>query len=90
MSQEPPPPVELVEAPAPERVKMAEQLMQELEMLREFYDCWEAFHRLARQIAIPRKSKEVAAQRLTDAANSIRAFYAPLRTHKPKFELVKS
>lgn len=82
----------LVEAPAPERVRMAEHLMIELEMLREFYQCWEAFHHLAKQAAIPRKSKELAAQRMTDAAHSLRAFYEPMRKKqesKPKLEVVK-
>lgn len=46
----------------------------ELEMLREFFDCWEAFHKHASNKLEPRRYLEQAAQRLTDAANSYRAF----------------
>ena len=43
----------------------------ELEMLREFFDCWVAFHGI--QIG-HRREQELAAQRMVDAANSVKAF----------------
>lgn len=50
----------------------------ELEMLREFYDCWVAFHKMANS-NMPRRQKELAAQRLTDAHHSIEAFRKPVK-----------
>jgi hypothetical protein len=44
---------------------------QELEMLREFFDCWVAFHSLQRS---DRERQELAAQRMVDAANTIKAY----------------
>lgn len=55
---------------------MSEADEQELEMLREFYDCWIAFHSIQRGA---RQEQEIAAQRLADASNSIKA----LRTPRP-------
>lgn len=46
----------------------------ELEMLREFFDCWVAFHGI--QIG-HRREQELAAQRMVDAANSVKAFRQP-------------
>lgn len=83
---------QMVAAPAPERVAMAESLMQELELLREFYQFWEVFHALAKQASVARHRKEKAAQNLTDCAGSLRTFYEPLvkkSQDKPKLEAVK-
>ena len=44
---------------------------QELEMLREFFDCWTAFHSIQRG---HREQQELAAQRMVDAANTIKAW----------------
>lgn len=49
-------------------------LDQELELLREFFDCWVAFHSIQRG---HRAEQEVAAQRMVDAANTVKAFRAP-------------
>jgi len=81
----------LVEAPSAEKVAAAEAVLTELEMLREFFDCWEALHRLARQVAVPRRMKENAAQRLVDAAGTIRTFRNPIQEpERPQLEVVKS
>ncbi len=48
---------------------------QELEMLREFFDLWVAFHSIQRG---HRQEQELAAQRMVDAANSIKAAQAPV------------
>lgn len=45
----------------------------ELEVLREFFDCWEALHAIPHD-KLHRKQLEQAAQRLTDAAQSVRSF----------------
>ena len=81
----------LVEAPSDAQVEAARQTLIELEMLREFFDCWEELHRLAKQIACPRRMKENAAQRLVEAAHSIRAFRNPVQVEpeRPKLEVVK-
>lgn len=79
----------LVEGPSAAQVEAARQALTELEMLREFFDCWEVFHRLAKQIATPRRMKENAAQRLVDAADTIRTFRNPV-PERPKLEVVKS
>ena len=47
---------------------------QELEMLREFFDCWVAFHSIQRR---DREQQELAAQRMVDAANTIKAYRKP-------------
>lgn len=44
---------------------------QELEMLREFFDCWLAFHRIQHG---HRQEQELAAQRMVDAKNTILAW----------------
>jgi hypothetical protein len=75
--------------PTAEQIKAAESALTELEMLREFFDCWEVLHKLARQSAIPRWAKENAAQRLVDAAASIRAFRQPVQPERPRLEVVK-
>lgn len=49
---------------------MSEAEEQELEMLREFFDCWVAFHAIQRG---NRREQELAAQRLADASNSVKA-----------------
>lgn len=97
MSQPPvmPPKVAPPIVPA-EKVAQAEALLTELEMLREFFDCWEALHRLAKQVAVPRRMKENAAQRLVDAADTVRSFRNPVSDPSareavgPKLEVVKS
>jgi hypothetical protein len=77
--------------PHAEKLRAAEAAIIELEMLREFFDCWEALHRLAKQVAVPRRMKENAAQRLVDAADSVRAFRHPVKEpERPKLEVVKS
>jgi len=77
--------------PSADAVRVAEAVLTELEMLREFFDCWEALHRLARQMAVPRRMKENAAQRLVDAADTIRNFRNPVQEpERPKLEVVKS
>jgi len=43
---------------------------QELEMLREFFDLWVAFHNIQRG---HRQEQELAAQRMVDTANAIKA-----------------
>ncbi len=43
---------------------------QELEVLREFFDLWVAFHSIQRG---HRQEQELAAQRMVDAANTIKA-----------------
>ena len=43
----------------------------ELEVLREFYDCWQAFHNTQKT---ERVQLERAAQRLADASNAVKAF----------------
>jgi hypothetical protein len=53
---------------------MTESEETELEMLREFFDCWCTFHGIQRG---HREEQERAAQRMVDAANSIKAFRAP-------------
>lgn len=53
---------------------MTEQEEMELEMLREFFDCWVAFHSIQRG---HRQEQELAAQRMVDAANSIKAMRRP-------------
>lgn len=53
---------------------MTEADEQELEMLREFFDCWVAFHGVQRG---HREQQELAAQRMVDAANTIKAFRQP-------------
>lgn len=55
----------------------------ELDMLREFFDCWEALHAI-RKHPVHRRQQEAAAQRLVDCAHTIRAFRQPV-----KLELVK-
>jgi hypothetical protein len=80
---------DLVTAPSAEKIAAAEAVMTELEMLREFFDCWEGLHKLARQSAIPRWAKENAAQRLVDAAETIRAFRQPVQPERPKLEVVR-
>ena len=47
---------------------------QELEMLREFFDLWIGFHAIQRG---HRQEQELAAQRMVDAANSIKAAREP-------------
>ena len=47
---------------------------QELEVLREFFDLWVAFHSIQRG---HRQEQELAAQRMVDAANSIKAAREP-------------
>ena len=69
-----------------ESLRAAEQAVIELEMLREFYACWEALHKIARNAVIAQRQKELAAQRLVDAAHSLRGFYEPVT---PKLEVVK-
>ena len=44
---------------------------QELEMLREFFDCWVAFHSIQ---AGHRQQQELAAQRMVDSANTIKTY----------------
>jgi len=81
---------ELVPAPSEAQIEAARQALTELEMLREFFDCWEALHRLAKQVAVPRRMKENAAQRLVDAADTIRGFRNPIaEPERPKLEVVK-
>lgn len=48
----------------------------ELELLKDFYQHWEKFHQTARS-TLPKSSKELAAQRMMDAAHTLRAFYNP-------------
>jgi len=82
--------VKMVQAPTAAQVEAARQALTELEMLREFFDCWEALHRLAKQVAVPRRMKENAAQRLVDAADTIRGFRNPVtEPDRPKLEVVK-
>lgn len=50
---------------------MTEAETQELEMLREFFDCWMAFHGVQRG---HREQQELAAQRMVDAANTVKAW----------------
>lgn len=50
---------------------MTEAEEKELEMLREFFDHWVAFHSLQRGA---REEQERAAQRMVDCANSIKAW----------------
>jgi hypothetical protein len=45
----------------------------ELDMLRDFYESWEAFHSIP-NIQGNRKKLEVASQVMVDAAHAIRAF----------------
>ena len=45
----------------------------ELEMLKEFFDCWEAFHATPKD-RLHRHQLERAAQNLLDAANTVRAY----------------
>jgi hypothetical protein len=78
----------LVPAPSADAMEQAMQMRVELEMLREFYECWEEMHRVAKAVAAPRRAKEIAAQRLVDAAQSLRGFYVPVR-HAPKLEVIK-
>ena len=47
---------------------------QELEMLREFFDLWVAFHSIQRG---HRQEQELAAQRMVDTANAIKALKPP-------------
>ena len=46
---------------------------QELEMLREFFDRWVEFHHIQ---AGNRQQQEFAAQRMVDAANTIKTYRA--------------
>lgn len=50
---------------------MTESEERELEMLREFFDCWCEFHGIQKG---HREQQELAAQRMVDAANTVRAF----------------
>ena len=45
----------------------------ELLMLREFYDCWKAFHATPKDSA-HRKTLERAAQRMVDASDTVERF----------------
>lgn len=56
----------------------------ELEMLREFFACWEAFHATPKD-RLHRKQLEAAAQRMLDAANTIRRY----RKVEPSLQLVQ-
>ncbi len=51
-----------------ERMTLSQE--QELEVLREFFDLWVAFHSIQRG---HRQEQELAAQRMVDAANTIKA-----------------
>ena len=53
--------------------RMNEDEHTEYEMLREFFDCWVAFHSIQRTA---REDQERAAQRMVDAANSVKAWRA--------------
>jgi len=53
---------------------MTETQEQELEMLRQFFDLWVAFHSIQRG---HREQQEFAAQQMVSAANTIKAFRAP-------------
>jgi hypothetical protein len=46
-------------------------------MLRDFYDCWLEFHRIAKT-NLPRSTLERAAQRMTDAHIVVRNYRHPV------------
>lgn len=48
----------------------------ELLMLREFFDCWEAFHAMPKD-SLHRPRLERAAQNMVDAAETIRRYRQP-------------
>lgn len=50
----------------------------ELDLLREFYDCWRALHALPND-KLHRRQKERAAQSLVDAADCVKRFREPLQ-----------
>lgn len=49
----------------------------ELEMLREFYDCWKAFHAIPKDI-LHRPRLQKAAQRMVDASDTVERFKTSL------------
>ena len=53
---------------------MPEPLNIELELLREFYRSWVAFHKIPRD-ALHRRKQENASQLMVDNAHAVAAFY---------------
>lgn len=53
------------------------QEQTELEMLREFYDCWKAFHATPKDI-LHRPKLQKAAQRMVDASDAVERFKTSL------------
>lgn len=53
------------------------QEQSELEMLREFYDCWKTFHAIPKDI-LHRPRLQKAAQRMVDASDTVERFKTSL------------
>ncbi len=49
-----------------------------LELLQDFYQQWEKFHQTANS-NLPKAQKALAAQNMLDCADSLRAFYKPVK-----------
>ncbi len=71
--------------PSPMLPAIPSGMASELFLLREFWNAWSEFHRMAserdeqRRPKHPRAVLESAAQRMTDRASDLRNFYHPTR-----------